>query len=218
MSNKSKVKVEDIAFSPLFAGVPSNLLKRATKLCTAREYPAGSSIITEGEIGDFMFIVLDGEIDIIKGVKKVNIATLGKGVFIGEGALLNRAPRSVTVAAKTYTRIAIFDKKGFDKLSILHPSIPMTIMNAHIDRCKDTVSKMSALKSKEFLLMAAIGVVLFVKYSHSVLPPHLHPLADQLSRLIPDEVMAFGGPAAAAFVLKLKKMEMNNIVSKLDKI
>jgi hypothetical protein len=47
---------------------------------------------------------------------------------------------------------------------------------------------------------------------------NLHDIADQIASYIPDQVMALGGPAAAAIGLKLKQMEMGDIVSKLDKI
>jgi hypothetical protein len=39
-----------------------------------------------------------------------------------------------------------------------------------------------------------------------------------LASYIPDQLMALGGPAAAAMGLKLKQLEMSSIVSKLDKI
>ena len=143
---------------------------------------------------------------------------LGKGVFLGEGALVSKAPRNASIVAKTNAKIAVFDQKGFDKLSVMHPCIPVTMMNVHNERCKDTVRKLNVAKSKEFILMAAVGLVLLVKNSHSILPMNLHGIADQLASYIPDQVMALGGPAAAAIGLKLKQMEMGDIVSKLDKI
>jgi signal-transduction protein with cAMP-binding, CBS, and nucleotidyltransferase domain len=218
MAKKLKVKFDDISGSPLFAGVPPKFVKKAVSFCTVRECPAGSSIINEGEKGDFMFIIMEGEVDVLKGPKKIKLATLSKGVFLGEGALVSKAPRNASITAKTAVKIAVFDQKGFDRLSVLHPCIPVTMMNVHNERCKDTVRKLNVAKSKEFMLMASVGLVLFVKNSHAILPPSLHPIADQIAALIPDQVMALGGPAAAALGLKLKQMEMGDIVSKLEKI
>ena len=218
MPKKIKVKANDISSSPLFAGVPPKFVKKAATFCEEKEYSAGSPIINEGEKGDFMFIILDGQVDVLKGPKKIHLATLSKGIFLGEGALVSKAPRNASIVAKTNTKVAVFDQKGFDRLSVLHPCIPVTMMNVHNERCKDTVRKLNVAKSKEFILMAAVGLVLFVKNSHSILPPNLHGMADQLASLIPDQVMALGGPAAAALGLKLKQLEMGDIVSKLDKI
>lgn len=218
MAKKLKVKFDDISGSPLFAGVPPKFVKKAVSFCTVRECPAGSPIINEGEKGDFMFIIMEGEVDVLKGPKKLKLATLGKGVFLGEGALVSKAPRNASIVAKSAAKLAVFDQKGFDKLSVLHPCIPVTMMNVHNERCKDTVRKLNVAKSKEFILMAGVGLILFLKNSHSILPPNLHGMADQVAALIPDQVMALGGPAAAALGLKLKQMEMGDIVSKLDKI
>lgn len=218
MAKKIKVKAQDITSSPLFAGVPPKFVKKAATFCTVKEYSAGSPIINEGERGDFMFIILEGQVDVLKGPKKLKLATLGKGVFLGEGALVSKAPRNASIVAKDAVKVAVFDQKGFDRLSILHPCIPVTMMNVHNERCKDTVRKLNVAKSKEFMLMAAVGLVLFVKNSHSILPVGLHGVADQLAAMIPDQVMALGGPAAAALGLKLKQLEMGSIVSKLEKI
>jgi CRP-like cAMP-binding protein len=218
MSKKLKVKFDDISGSPLFAGVPPKFVKKAVSFCTVRECPAGSPIINEGEKGDFMFIIMEGEVDVLKGPKKLKLATLSKGVFLGEGALVSKAPRNASIVAKSAVKIAVFDQKGFDKLSTLHPCIPVTMMNVHNERCKDTVRKLNVAKSKEFMLMAGVGLILFLKNSHSILPVGLHGVADQVAALIPDQIMALGGPAAAALGLKFKQMEMGDIVSKLEKI
>jgi signal-transduction protein with cAMP-binding, CBS, and nucleotidyltransferase domain len=218
MAKKLNVNFDEKLNSPLFAGVPPKFVKKAATFCEAKEYPAGSPIINEGEKGDFMFIILDGQVDVLKGPKKIHLATLSKGVFLGEGALVSKAPRNASIVAKTNTKVAVFNQQGFDKLSVMHPCIPVTMMNVHNERCKDTVRKLNVAKSKEFILMASVGLVLFVKNSHAILPPSLHPIADQIAALIPDQVMALGGPAAAAIGLKLKQMEMGDIVSKLEKI
>lgn len=218
MPKKIKVKTNDIINSQLFAGVPPRIVKRAATLCIVKEYLAGSTIINEGEKGDFMFIILEGQVNVLKGPKKIKLATLSKGVFLGEGALVSKSPRNASIVAKDSVKVAVFDQKAFDRLSILHPCIPVTMMNVHNERCKDTVRKLNVAKSKEFILLAAVGLVLFVKNSHSILPIGLHGFADQIAAMIPDQVMALGGPAAAAIGLKLKQMEMGDIVSKLDKI
>lgn len=130
---------------------------------------------------------------------------------------MSKSPRNASIVAKTNTKLAVFDQKGFDNLSVLHPCIPVTMMNVHNDRCKDTVRKLNVAKSKEFILMAGVGLILFLKNSHSILPPNFHGVADQITSLIPDQIMALGGPVAA-LGLKLKQMEMGDIVSKLDKV
>ena len=66
MPKKIKVKFEEIQNSPLFVGVPPKIIKKIASFPVGVEYQAGSDIIKENEIGDFMFVVLSGQVDIIK--------------------------------------------------------------------------------------------------------------------------------------------------------
>jgi CRP-like cAMP-binding protein len=218
MSKKLKVNVADISNSSLFAGVPLKVLKNVSKICTMKEYSAGSTIINEGEKGDFMFVIVDGQVDILEGPKKIKITTLGKGAFLGEGAFVSKAPRNASIVAKDDVKLAVFDQTGFNKLSVMHPCISVTIMHIHNERCKDTVRRINVVQSKEFILMAVVGLLLFIQNSHSILPESMCGITDQLASYIPSQLMAFGGPAAVAIGLKLKKLEISNIISKLNRI
>ena len=217
MAKKTSIKVIDIKNSPLFAGVPEKFLKSVPKFCAVKEFTDKSTIIKEGEVGNFMFIVLDGKVDVLKGKKLVKLATLGNGTFVGEGALVSKAPRNATVVANGNVKLAVFDQKGFDSLSTLHPAIPATMMKVHNERCKDTVRKMSVYRSKQFIPLVIIGALLFIKNAASILPA-AQPVTSFIAGLIPDQLMALGGPGYVLLFLKLKKMEMGDIVSKLDKI
>ena len=110
MAKKIKVKYEEIRSSPLFAGVPDKTIKKIAAFPTGVEYKAGDVIIKENDIGEFMFIVLTGQVDILKGPKELKLATLGPGIFVGEGALVSGAPRNATVKAVTPVKIAYFDR------------------------------------------------------------------------------------------------------------
>lgn len=217
MDNKCKVKYNDIKDSPLFENVPDETIKKVLKYCHCKKYEAGSTIIREGDSGDFMFIVLEGQVDVMKGKKNVKLATLGKGTFLGEGSLVSKTPRSATVKANGQVTLAIFDKVGFDKLSTLHPSIPITMMRVHGERCKDAVKKMNIYRSKQFIPLLVIGFLLFIKNANALIPA-ARPLTEFISALIPNQLMALGGPGYILLFLKLKKMETEELIEKLEKI
>ena len=61
------------------------------------KFTAGQKIINEGEVGQQLFIIKEGEVVVYKGNSK--ILTKTKGDYLGEGALLNNAPRSATCVA-----------------------------------------------------------------------------------------------------------------------
>ncbi len=122
---KIKVKYEEIRSSPLFSGVPDKTIKKIATFPYAIEYKAGDNIIKEGDIGEFMFVVLAGQVDILKAQnsKQLKLATLGPGIFVGEGALVSGAPRNATVVANTPVKIAYFDRAAYNKMIMCHTNI-----------------------------------------------------------------------------------------------
>ena len=213
MPKKIKVKFEEIQNSPLFVGVPPKIIKKIASFPVGVEYQAGSDIIKENEIGDFMFVVLSGQVDIIKKpqVKELLIATLGPGIFVGEGALVSKAPRNATVRAKTPVKIAYFDRAAYNKMITIDPIISATLMKVHKERCKDTLRKVNFAKSKAFILT---GVVALLPIIQSYILPHLGTLSEH----IPTGLLAMLGPGGAALVFKFQQSDMASLVGKFDKL
>ena len=213
MPKKIKVKFEEIQNSPLFVGVPPKIIKKIALFPIGVEYQAGSDIIKENEIGDFMFVVLSGQVDIIKKpqVKELLIATLGPGIFVGEGALVSGAPRNATVRAKTPVKIAYFDRAAYNKMITIDPIISATLMKVHKERCKDTLKKVNFAKSKAFILT---GIVALLPIIQSYVIPHLGALSEH----IPTGLLAMLGPGGAALVFKFQQSDMASLVGKFDKL
>ena len=215
MSKKIKVRFDEIRSCALFAGVPDKIIKKIALFPTAKEIPAGTTIIKENDFGDSMFVIISGSVDVLKGPKLIKLATLGPGVFVGEGVLVSNSPRNATVVTASAAKVAFFDKPAFDKLIIAHPAIPITLLKVHNERCKDTVRKVNVAKSKGFIVVAAVGAFTFLQNSGGLVSiPHL----PDLMHMIPPQIMALLGPAAAGALLKFQKMDMSDIVSKLEKL
>jgi hypothetical protein len=73
-----------------------------------KSYQDGEIVIKEGEKGDKMYLIIDGEAEVYKDNKL--IATLKKGDFFGEMALFGDDIRSATVKAKNNLRVITIDK------------------------------------------------------------------------------------------------------------
>ena len=74
-------------------------------------YPAGKYIFKEGEVGNCMYIIKEGEIECIKGDKVVR--TLKQGDNFGQKAILEEAKRSLDVKAKTDCKIYSISSEFF---------------------------------------------------------------------------------------------------------
>ncbi len=106
---------------PLFEGLPAKKLRVVSQLSTPIELPAGTALAQEGSTGREFFMLLDGEVDVIRAQRLV--ATRGPGSHLGEIALLERRPRTATLVAKTPVLVAVANRGEFDNLLHLVPEI-----------------------------------------------------------------------------------------------
>ena len=78
------------------------------------EMPVGTDLVREGEPGDAMFVLLDGEVVIRKD--DVEVSRVGPGSYFGELAILDGEPRAATVAAATDVKVAVIGIRMFRTL------------------------------------------------------------------------------------------------------
>jgi CRP-like cAMP-binding protein len=75
-------------------------------------------IVRQGAPADKFFIVVDGEVEVVRDSdgKTRRLATLGKGQFFGEIAILRDAPRVATVRAVKPTTLFAMERDVFRSL------------------------------------------------------------------------------------------------------
>jgi ABC-type multidrug transport system fused ATPase/permease subunit len=107
-----------LAKIPALAGLSQNRLKLLAFSSRRINFAPGDNLIHEGEPGQFAYVILDGEIDVIIGTgEKENVVTrYGKDNLVGEMALLNDALTSATVRASTPVTALRIEKEVFLKL------------------------------------------------------------------------------------------------------
>ena len=95
---------------------------------------AGDTIFSEGDPGDMMYVVQEGELEVqFRG--KV-IETVGSGGIVGEMALVDQSPRSATVVARTDCKLVPLDETGF-KIHISHtPFFAVQVMRILVERLR----------------------------------------------------------------------------------
>ncbi len=94
---------------------------------TARQW---SSIVKQGERGDSMFLVLDGEVRVrlLIDNKETTLVTLASGDFFGEVSLFDQGPRSADVIANTDAVLLKISHKAFANLSQTAPELAAPIL------------------------------------------------------------------------------------------
>src|SRR5205809_4885594 len=83
---------------------PAELFRQETR---ALQLAAGDSLFREGEKGEKMYVLLEGEMEILLG--DFVLETVRQGALIGEMALIDDSPRTASVVAKTPWRPAEID-------------------------------------------------------------------------------------------------------------
>lgn len=110
---------------------PAELFRQGTD---AVEVAAGDFLFREGDIGDRMYVLLEGEIDLRLGDFVCETARVG--ALIGEMALIDNSPRTADAVAKTACRLAPIDQRRFLFLVQQHPYFATHVMKTLADRLR----------------------------------------------------------------------------------
>jgi CRP-like cAMP-binding protein len=81
----------------LFKGLPADAMRRIAERCGEIDFPPGRHIVTQGMIGNGLYIVVAGRARVVKGDEVV--AELGPGDFFGELSVIDQLPRMASVIA-----------------------------------------------------------------------------------------------------------------------
>jgi CRP/FNR family transcriptional regulator, cyclic AMP receptor protein len=110
----------------------------------------GEQIVRQGDTGDCMYVVLQGEVEVLleeAGGEQV-LSTLKAGDIFGEMALFSREPRSATVRAKGEARVLTVDRQGFMKRIHKDPSLAFAILDKMSERIRRLDTEIVRLQNK----------------------------------------------------------------------
>ncbi len=113
--------------APLFKGLADAQLDKVVSLLKERTFEQGALVVEEGQEGDEMYIVREGEVAISKGILlnipgrgevafEKQLVTLGEGSYFGELALLAPDTRSATVKALTRLHAWVLESSSMQQL------------------------------------------------------------------------------------------------------
>ena len=105
----------------LFSRIPGEDLAQVALIAEEEERDAGDVLIREGEMGDALYLVVEGTVRVRKGEREV--AELGEREVFGEMALLDPAPRSATVEAATDVTLLRIRREDFADVMAENPDI-----------------------------------------------------------------------------------------------
>ena len=135
-------KIDELKKFPLLKNLTDEDLKALDEYVTEVSFNEGEDIIKEGEIGDTLYLLIDGSVDVIKTTifdDEFICASLNSSMhcLFGEMAVIDNDKRSATIKAKTKCETLELNRENFTKYCDEHPKAGIELlkmMNINIVR------------------------------------------------------------------------------------
>jgi sigma-B regulation protein RsbU (phosphoserine phosphatase) len=132
------VKEKLLARAPLFKGLPEDEISRLAQTLRVLEVPPSMVLFQEGDVGDRFYIIIQGQIEVIKALgtpEERFIGLRGPGEFVGELSLINRAGlRTASVRSLGPAHLWEMSHDEFDDLLHRQPSMAFELINVLSER------------------------------------------------------------------------------------
>lgn len=124
---------------PLFSQMTLEQLEAINQLLSEEQYLKGEMIFREGDVGDELYIVVEGEVGIFinhGSSEQLMLTTIGAGQYFGEMAILDDEPRSASVVAMADTRVLVLKGEQLKELVFQMPEIAFEIFKVLTGRIR----------------------------------------------------------------------------------
>jgi CRP-like cAMP-binding protein len=97
-------------------------------------FKAGAKIFEAGQPGEYMYAVVEGEVDIVAGGRVLE--TTAAGGIVGEMALIDRSARSASAIARSDCKLVPVDAKRFEYMVQQTPFFALQVMRIMTERLR----------------------------------------------------------------------------------
>jgi CRP-like cAMP-binding protein len=136
----------------LFDGIREAGLERIASICSEETHRLGDVVFREGDVGDKLYLILEGKIRIsreVSGMGEEALAVLGPGAAFGEMSLIDDFPRSADARVHERCRLLVLTKEALEDLLFLDKDLAYEILMNFVRilsaRLRETNDKMTFL-------------------------------------------------------------------------
>jgi HEAT repeat protein len=125
---------------PMFSRLSPEDLEKIAEVAVEQLFPSQSVICYEGEHGDSLYIIVHGDVSVIKktGKDQTILAVRKDGEFVGEMAILESPSiRSATLQAATDVRMLVLDGASFKAILRDRPEVAISVLEHMSRRARD---------------------------------------------------------------------------------
>ncbi len=134
--------------TPLFSDFAKEELLEVIKKVRSHHVPGGTYLFREGDPGDSIYIIADGEVEVVgrtKDKEEVSLARLVEGDFFGEFGFFLNARRSADVRAMRDSTILELTKADLDEIISRHKGVSDVLFNFYKERVVDKLMALSRI-------------------------------------------------------------------------
>jgi len=146
--------MELLAKIELFRGIRPEGLERIAAICAEESFRLGEVVFREGEVGDKLYMILEGKIRIsreVSGMGEEALAVLSTGAAFGEMSLVDDFPRSADARVHDRCRLLVLTKDALEDLLFLDKDLAYEILWNFVrilsSRLRETNDKMTFLSA-----------------------------------------------------------------------
>lgn len=138
---------------PLFESLAEEDLSALASRLREERFEAGTTVFSQGDEGDAMYLIEEGAVDVVAGTGKqrVTLASLFKQQYFGELSLLDGAPRSAMVVASRPTVLLALERDDFVDFVKRRPEAALLIMHEIGERIRATNELMTRTVTRNVL-------------------------------------------------------------------
>ena len=141
------MSTEDVLASvSLFQRLDKKQIRQLARLVREQQFPEGHKIVEEGQEGLGLYVIAEGEAEVVRG--GTVIGRLGPGKFFGEMSLLDDMPRTATVRAVTPVRCMSLTKWEFLGELSVHPQMALPMLPMLVRRVRAAEEQVDRLKAE----------------------------------------------------------------------
>ena len=105
---------------PFFKSASAEFLRDIIPRLEARQFAPGETLVHEGDVGDEMYFLTKGQVEVLRGDPPRRLTVLREGSFFGELAILRDAPRAATIRAIGAVEVYALRRDGVLHLARAH--------------------------------------------------------------------------------------------------
>ncbi len=130
---------------PFFRDIPISQLENLAMMCKEKKYRKGTRIFKTGDLGETLYIVVEGQVGIEQEKRggATLLATLGNNSYFGEMSLFDKSPRSTSAVVLKDSFIMEVNRAPIFALTMQNPDLALELINVLSQRIRETSDRLA---------------------------------------------------------------------------